>query len=132
MYFNIYKNKKLLKDYLLKLMPTYMANMFFAGIYNPIKQHLIEKGMLKFTEDEVYKMLEKNLTYFDEILGEKKYLFGNDPTEADFGLFAFLLTSFYGHSPEPLKTMFENVPKLKKYMEETLYELYPRFSIKYK
>uniref|UniRef100_A0AC34QSF5 Glutathione S-transferase n=1 Tax=Panagrolaimus sp. JU765 TaxID=591449 RepID=A0AC34QSF5_9BILA len=132
MYFNIYKNKKLLKGYLLKLMPEYMAGLIFASIYGPVKQHLDEIGMLELPENEVYKSLEKHLVYFDEILGEKKYLFGNEATEADFALFALLLTSFYGHSPKPLKTMFEKVPKLKIYMEEMLYELYPRFSITYK
>lgn len=82
----------------------------------------------QLSEADVYKGLELDLKGISEILGDKKYLFGNEPTTADFALFGQLTVGTYTYDDNLLKTLFKKFPKLEDFMENMIEDIFPKYS----
>ena len=54
-------------------------------------------GMGRHTEQEIFEIAVKDLVAVSEILGPKKFLFGDKPCLADASLFAFIVGSAWEH-----------------------------------
>lgn len=55
-----------------------------------VRNYLWSHGIGRHTEEEMYGITERDLLAVSEILGEKKFLFGEKPCLADASLFAFV------------------------------------------
>ena len=99
-------------------------------IYEPVREKLEGIFVAQLPEADVMKGLQLDLESINEILGNKKYLFGDNPTSADFALFGQLAVGTYVYTDEPLRTMFKKFPKLEEFMESVMKEVHPRYSKK--
>ena len=89
------------------------------------RQALWSHGIGRHSEQELYGIGERDLLAVSEILGRKKFLFGEKPCLADAALFAFI-AGFTWDSPEsPLglltKSKAKNLDEHAKRMKELYY-----------
>lgn len=82
-------------------------------------------GMGRHTEQEIYEIAEKDLVAVSEILGPKKFLFGDKPCLADASLFAFIVGSAWEHPKSPfvefIKSKAQNLQEHALRMKEMYY-----------
>ena len=62
-------------------------------IRRKIRRDLWGHGIGRHSEQELYGIAERDLLAVSEMLGQKKFLFGEKPCLADVGLFAFIAAS---------------------------------------
>uniref|UniRef100_A0AC35F207 GST C-terminal domain-containing protein n=1 Tax=Panagrolaimus sp. PS1159 TaxID=55785 RepID=A0AC35F207_9BILA len=125
-------DNSLAKNVFNRLMPEFLASLSFKHVYGFAKNRLKSLHILSLPEENIYQGLKDNLRALDEILGEKKYLFGNEPNLADFALFSHLCTMYYTAYNQPLKDILDTeYPRLQKYIERTLTENFPEFRMYY-
>ena len=108
--------------------PPFLAQLLLYHTHEPIREKLEGIFVAQLPETDVKKGLELDLKSINEILGDKKYLFGDTPTPADFALFGQLAVGTHVYTNEHLRTMFNKFPKLGKFMESIMKEMYPRYS----
>ena len=89
------------------------------------KNMLWYHGMGRHTEQEIFEIAEKDLVAVSEILGPKKFLFGDKPCLADASLFAFIVGSAWEHPKSPfvefIKSKAQNLQEHALRMKETYY-----------
>ena len=89
------------------------------------KNMLWSHGMGRHTEQEIFEIAEKDLVAVSEILGPKKFLFGDKPCLADASLFAFIVGSAWEHPKSPfvefIKSKAQNLQEHALRMKETYY-----------
>uniref|UniRef100_A0A914Y1R7 Metaxin glutathione S-transferase domain-containing protein n=1 Tax=Panagrolaimus superbus TaxID=310955 RepID=A0A914Y1R7_9BILA len=113
-------------------MPKFLANLSFKQIYATAETRLKSVHILSLPEADIYQGLKNNLQAMDELLGDKRFLFGDTPTSADFCLFAHLCTMYYTAYNQPLKDILDTeYPRLQKFTEQTLTEIFPEYQMYY-
>ena len=89
------------------------------------KNMLWPHGMGRHTEQEIYEIAEKDLVAVSEILGPKKFLFGDKPCLADASLFVLIVGSAWEHPKSPvvelIKCKAQNLQKRALRIKETYY-----------
>jgi glutathione S-transferase len=126
------KNKNQVRNVFNRLMPEFLASLSFKHIYGFAKNRLKSLHILSLPDANIYQGLKDNLQALDVLLGDKKYLFGNEPILADFALFAHLCTMYYTAYNQPLKDILDTeYPRLQKYVKRTLTENFPEFRMYY-
>ena len=78
--------------------------LVFYMIRRKVGKDLWNHGIGRHTENELYGIAERDLLAVSDILGQKKFLFGDKPCLADAGLFAFIAGSAWDCPASPLAT----------------------------
>ncbi|KAE9549537.1 hypothetical protein FO519_007255 [Halicephalobus sp. NKZ332] len=126
-YILILKDPNVFFDTLLKLMPLVIAQLMFGRVYYRVKDRLEGIYFAQLPEEDIFKGLDLDLKAVNEILGDKKYLFGDEPTPADFALFGQLSIGIYCYTSVPFKTVINKYPKLEKFTENIFKDLFPHY-----
>ncbi|KAL9961719.1 hypothetical protein ACROYT_G030719 [Oculina patagonica] len=105
--------------------PFPVRHLLFYLMQRHIRKDLWSHGIGRHSEQELYRIGEKDLLAVSEILGHKKFLFGEKPCLADAALFAFI-AAFTWYNPEsPLglftKSKAKNLDEHAKRMKELYY-----------
>ncbi|XP_078383184.1 failed axon connections homolog isoform X1 [Oculina patagonica] len=100
--------------------------LVFHMIQRSCRKNMWGHGIGRHSEQEVYGIGEKDLLAVSEILGQKKFLFGEKPCLADAALFAFIAAFIWDMGPEcPLglltQTKAQNLERHAKRMKELYY-----------
>ena len=89
------------------------------------RTYLWSHGMGRHTELEIYGIAERDLLAVSEILGRKKFLFGDKPCLADVAVFAFIAGSAWDCPESPfaelVKSKASNLDKHAQRMKELYY-----------
>lgn len=116
----------------------FMLNEFFADIPIPMKwviPNLVRKGAIaaakghgmgRFSKLERAARATKDLDALAALLGDKPFLFGSEPTAADFSTIPMLrcMTSF--PTKTDLSQLIDARPELKAYMDRGKSAIYPK------
>ena len=90
-----------------------------------VKNYLWSHGIGRHNEQEIYGIAERDLLAVSEILGQKKFLFGDKPCLADAGLFAFTACSAWELPASPfakiIRTKATNLGEHAQRMKELYY-----------
>ncbi|KAL9961720.1 hypothetical protein ACROYT_G030720 [Oculina patagonica] len=99
--------------------------LVFYQFQRRFRKDLWSHGIGRHSEQELYGIGEKDLLAVSEILGHKKFLFGEKPCLADAALFAFIaaFTWYNPESPHALlaKSKAKNLDENAKRMKELYY-----------
>ena len=99
--------------------------LVFYMIKRKVWKDLWSHGIGRHAEQEIYGIAERDLLAVSEILGQKKFLFGDKPCLADAGLFAFIAGSAWDCPTSPfskiIKTKATNLGEHAQRMKELYY-----------
>ena len=115
-----------------KLFAKLFGNLFFPlkhllvhRVKSKIRRDLWSQGIGRHSEQDLYGIAERDLLAVSDILGEKKFLFGEKPCLADAGLFAFIAASAWACPESPfdvlLKSKAKNLESHARRMKELYY-----------
>ena len=108
--------------------------LVFYMIRRKVWKDLWSHGIGRHTEQEIYGIAETDLLAVSEILGQKKFLFGDKPCLADAGLFAFIAGSAWDCPASPfskiIKTKATNLGEHAQRMKELYYPDWARIIAK--
>uniref|UniRef100_A0A1I7RU28 GST C-terminal domain-containing protein n=1 Tax=Bursaphelenchus xylophilus TaxID=6326 RepID=A0A1I7RU28_BURXY len=92
----------------------FMRPMIYYFLWNRVNSD----GTGGHTKSEVVELLQQDLDAAERILGEKKFVAGEEASGGDFALFAHLMCAYYMPFTIPLRTIVDNrCPRLKAYMD---------------
>jgi len=89
-----------------------------------VKKYLWSHGIGRHTEQELYAIAERDLLAVSEILGQKKFLFGDKPCLADAALFAFIAGCTWDMPECPIAELTETKAKNLEEHAQRMKELY--------
>lgn len=115
-----------------KLFSKLFGHLFFPlkhliayRIKSKIRRDLWSHGMGRHSEQDLYGIAERDLLAVSEILGQKKFLFGEKPCLADVALFAFIAASAWDCPLSPfdvlIKSKAQNLDSHARRMKEMYY-----------
>jgi glutathione S-transferase len=106
-----------------------VKDLFFSGLPFPLKyfvpniarksvlQSMVSQGIGRHTRDEIYQMGMEDLDAVSAILGDKSFLFGDQPSMADATAYGFLISIIGPDIATPLKAHAIGLPNLVTYCE---------------
>ncbi|VDN55503.1 unnamed protein product, partial [Dracunculus medinensis] len=78
------------------------------------RKRLYQHGIGRHSRDDIISILHNDIRAVDLILGDKKFLFGDKPTTADFTVFAHLATTYFLPYRQPITDLLdEKFPRTK-------------------
>ena len=90
------------------------------------KNYLWSHWIGRHTEQELYGIAERDLVAVSEILGQKKFLFGDKPCLADASLFAFIAACTWDMPESPIGQLTKSkVKNLEKHAQRMKAVYYP-------
>ena len=97
--------------------------ILYYMIQRRVKKDLWSHGMGRHSEQELYGIAERDLLAVSEILGQKKFLFGEKPCLADAAVFAFVCGATWECPQSPFaeltaKTKAQNLQRHAQRMKE--------------
>jgi glutathione S-transferase len=109
------------------LVPTVLKRTFSKQLY--------ARGMGRHTEDVIIQQGKEDLDALSELLGDQRYILGDQPSSIDACVFGFLGVSLYVEGDNPLYQYGASIENLMRYCErvraryfpETLSQLAPLF-----
>lgn len=116
----------------------YLKQKFFGGMPFPLKMivpNIVRKGVLKMLNGQgigrhsVQEQLTKAKQDIDaiaELLGDNKFLFGNNPSAADASAIPILRAALSLSPKQPISNYIENNKALLAYLERGKKQLYPK------
>ncbi|KAL9961715.1 hypothetical protein ACROYT_G030714 [Oculina patagonica] len=87
--------------------------LLFYWLQRKARKYLWSHGIGRHSEQELYGIGEKDLLAVSEILGQKKFLFGEKPCLADLALFAFIAAFTWDCPESPLALLTKPGSKAK-------------------
>ena len=72
------------------------------------KGYLWSHGMGRHSEEELYGIVKKDMLAVSNILGQKKFLFGEKPCLADVALFAFIVSGCWDCPASPFADLISS------------------------
>ncbi|XP_053400984.1 failed axon connections homolog isoform X2 [Mercenaria mercenaria] len=106
---------------------TKLPSLFVWEIGRRTKNMTHAQGIGRHSPEEVDRILEDDLTALADFLGEKKFMFGDEPTEVDCAVFGQVSQVKY-HVPETVKArkyLEEALPNLNAYMDRMKETFWP-------
>ncbi|XP_037029197.1 failed axon connections homolog isoform X2 [Bradysia coprophila] len=75
------------------------------------------QGIGRHSYDEIVEMMHSSCEALSIILGNKKFLLGDEPCEDDAAVFGLLAQALYSSPGAPFHAMFEKCPNIVQYVE---------------
>lgn len=124
----VHNKGKFMKSQMQPFGPSFLQGFFFNMMLKNINKQAHAQGMGRHKKEEVEKLAIQDLKTISDYLGDKPFLMGNDPTEVDATVWAFLAL-FFATDPEanelPVFKALEEMTNLKDYfnrIKEKYYE----------
>ncbi|WP_373379830.1 glutathione S-transferase family protein [Cupriavidus nantongensis] len=93
-----------------------------------VRKTLWGQGLGRHSEEELVALASKGVTSIADILGDKRYLMGDQPCGADATLFAFAGSLLCPVFDTPIRTAAEGHANLVAYMDRMRAEFYPELA----
>uniref|UniRef100_F1LB76 Failed axon connections n=1 Tax=Ascaris suum TaxID=6253 RepID=F1LB76_ASCSU len=108
--------------------PTSLTPFAAALFAQKIRKRLMAEGMARHEREDIVAILRRDIQAVDDLLGDKKFLFGDKPTTPDFSVFGHLATSYYLPYNQPITDLLNNdFPRIKAYIERMKTDLFPEW-----
>lgn len=116
---------------------AYVREVFFSDIPKPIRgivTHFIRKqaiaqlngqGLGRFTPEERFDRVRRDIIAVRDLLADKPFLFGDTPKAADFSVVPMLRASIVTPVEKPLSRFIKNTPNLMEYVTRVTDKCYP-------
>lgn len=116
---------------------AYVREAFFSDIPKPIRgivTHFIRKqaiaqlngqGLGRFTPEERFDRVRRDIIAVRDLLADKQFLFGDTPKAADFSVVPMLRASIVTPVEKPLSRFIKNTPNLMDYVTRVTDKCYP-------
>lgn len=88
-----------------------LKHLLVYRVKRKIRKDLWSQGIGRHSEQDLYGIAERDLLAVSDILGEKKFLFGEKPCLADAGLFAFIAASAWACPESPFDILLKSKAK---------------------
>ncbi|KAJ6640049.1 Failed axon connections like [Pseudolycoriella hygida] len=83
------------------------------------------QGTGRHSYDEVVSIMNDSVESLSKIIGNKKFLLGNEPCDDDAAVFGLLAQGLYSSPGAPFHVMFEKCPNLVEYVERIKSTFWP-------
>lgn len=93
-------------------------------IRRDLRKQLHARGLGRHASAEIVQMGVDDLDAVDALLGDKPYMFGDEPRELDATVFAFVALSYYIPCPSPLWAHVRERARLTDYCERVVARYY--------
>jgi len=98
--------------------PSFLRTLFSLVFKKMVKGRLNSQGYGKFDEADVQEVLRRDLEAINDVLGDKKYIGGDNPCIADFTIFGHLATCEFIPMEQPVKDLIgREFPKIKELLQ---------------
>lgn len=103
--------------------------MFFSSLPMPlrifvptlvrrgIKKASVNQGTARHSPEQIIAISREGLSHVSRLIGESPFLFGDKPCTEDATVFAFLAQTTLAEFDNPINTMTQEFPNLKRYCE---------------
>jgi len=112
------------REKMLGHLPAPVKYLTICRVTRRMKNNLWSHGIGRHTEQELYGIAERDLLAVSDILGEKRFLFGDKPCLADASLFAFIVTSAWEFPKCPIGELIKSKAKNLDQHAQRMKELY--------
>lgn len=110
-----------------KRAPAVIRPIAIRLVRRSVRGKLHGHGFGRHTEAEMTAMASRAFDSLSQILGENRYLMGNEPCGADATTFAFIAGSLAPIFESPLQAKAQSLPNLVAYRDRMMAEFYPGF-----
>lgn len=90
-----------------------------------LRKQLYARGLGRHSHEQIVQMGIADLDAVDALLGDDEYFFGDEPTEIDATVFAFLAVTHWTPVRSPVWTHYHSRPRLSGYCERMLARCFP-------
>jgi glutathione S-transferase len=113
-----------------KRAPAIIRPFVVKMVRKNVRARLHGHGLGRHTEAEMTAMASRALDSLSQILGDNKYLMGNEPCGADATAFAFIANVLTTTFQSPLQAKAASLPNLVAYHDRMMAEFYPGLGAK--
>jgi glutathione S-transferase len=110
-----------------KRAPAFIRPLVIRMVRGKVRRGLHAHGIGRHQESEMTAMSDRAFDALSKLLGENKYLMGNEPCGADATAFAFIAGSLCPLFESPAHARARTLPNLIAYRERMMAEFYPGF-----
>uniref|UniRef100_A0A915CAR1 GST C-terminal domain-containing protein n=2 Tax=Parascaris univalens TaxID=6257 RepID=A0A915CAR1_PARUN len=111
--------------------PTFLLPLVAALFAQKMRKRLMAEGMARHEREDIVAILRRDVQAVDDLLGDKKFLFGDKLTTPDFSVFGHLATTYYLPYNQPITDLLNNdFPRVKDYIERIKTDLFPEWRVK--
>jgi glutathione S-transferase len=110
-----------------KRAPAFIRPLVIWMVRGKVRRSLHAHGIGRHQESEMTAMSDRAFDALSKLLGENKYLMGNEPCGADATAFAFIAGSLCPLFDSPAHARARTLPNLIAYRERMMAEFYPGF-----
>lgn len=113
-----------------KRAPAILRPILTRMVRRSVRTRLHGHGFGRHSEAEMTTMASRAFDALSQILGDNKYLMGNEPCGADATAFAFVASTLATLFESPLQVKAASLPNLVAYHDRMMAEFYPGFGEK--
>lgn len=113
-----------------KRAPAILRPILTRMVRRRVRTRLHGHGFGRHSEAEMTTMASRAFDALSQILGDNKYLMGNEPCGADATAFAFVASTLATLFESPLQVKAASLPNLVAYHDRMMAEFYPGFGEK--
>jgi len=87
--------------------PEFVTNLVAPFIHGQIKARMRANGMYKHDRTDILDIMHRDLQALSDILGDKKFVMGDEPSSVDFTVFGNLASCYYLPYDQPMKRVLQ-------------------------
>jgi len=116
---------RVVKKVFFRRLPFWMKLFVPALVRRKTAQRIEKQGMSKHSVEEIKDICRKTFHALSDLLGDKKYFFGNTPCSLDATAYAFLAEFILAELDNPFNDIAKSYPVLVDYCKRIQTEFYP-------
>jgi glutathione S-transferase len=122
------KNWTTLKSTIFAAMPALLRSFVPYVLRKKVKKQLVGQGFGLHSRDEIYQIGKENIQALSQILGEKKYIMGDQFSSVDAVVFGALANIIWHPIESPIKKFGNEKSNLVNYCKRIQQEMYPELA----
>jgi len=100
-----------------------IGQIMYRGVVSKMRNMAWAQGTGRHTYEEVVSMMTESMMSLSKIIGNKKFLLGDEPCEDDAAIFGLMAPGLWSSPGAPFHDVFKKCPNLVEYTER-IKELY--------
>ena len=109
------QNWPTIREVIFAPVPALMRKSIANKVRKEMKRTLYGQGLGRHSRAQIYDFARRDFEALAVILGDKDYLFGENPTRYDCSILPFIAGAFKTELPTPLVDIVKNLPNLHAY-----------------
>lgn len=108
-------------------LPSYLYLLFRYVLAGKVHKDMYNHGIGRHSNEEIQSIAVEDLKAISAVLGNKKYMFGDQPSTLDAAVFGIVSNIIYGNPPESTLTLYikNNLQNLNAYVERIKENFWP-------